>query len=135
MIQRLRGAPQRGFVDKLRANAAAWYGMLLAHLGVAVFIVGVTLVKGYEIERDVRLEVGQSVDVAGDTYTFRGVAPRRGSELRRDGRDDRRRAQRHDGRDAASAEARVSVIGPGDDRGRHPDARSPATVTCRSASR
>ena len=78
LIQRLRGAPQRGFVDKLRANAAAWYGMLLAHLGVAVFIVGVTLVKGYEIERDVRLEVGQSVDVAGDTYTFRGVAPRPG---------------------------------------------------------
>jgi cytochrome c-type biogenesis protein CcmF len=77
-VQRLRGAPQRGFVDKLRANASAWYGMLIAHLGVAVFIVGVTLVKGYEIERDVRLEVGQSVEVAGDTYTFRGVAPQPG---------------------------------------------------------
>ena len=73
-----RGAPQRGFVDKLRANAPAWYGMLIAHLGVAVFIVGVTLVKGYEVERDVRLDVGQSIDIAGDTYTFRGVAPRAG---------------------------------------------------------
>jgi cytochrome c-type biogenesis protein CcmF len=52
--------------------------MLLAHLGVAVFIVGVTLVRGYEIERDVRLDVGESVDVAGDTYTFRGVTPRPG---------------------------------------------------------
>jgi cytochrome c-type biogenesis protein CcmF len=78
MLQRLRGAPQRALGDKLRANSAAWYGMLLAHLGVAVFIVGVTLVRGYEIERDVRLDVGQSVDVAGDTYTFRGVAPRPG---------------------------------------------------------
>ena len=77
-MQRLRSAPQRGFADKLRANAAAWYGMLLAHLGVAVFIAGVTLVKGYEIERDVRLDVGQSIDVAGDTYTFRGVAPEAG---------------------------------------------------------
>ena len=28
--------------------------MLVAHLGIGVFIVGVTLVKGYEIERDVR---------------------------------------------------------------------------------
>jgi cytochrome c-type biogenesis protein CcmF len=78
LLQRLRSAPQRGFVDKLRANAAAWYGMLLAHLGVAVFIAGVTLVKGYEVERDVRLDVGQSIDVAGDTYTFRGVAPQSG---------------------------------------------------------
>jgi cytochrome c-type biogenesis protein CcmF len=77
-VQRLKSAPQRGFVDKLRANAPAWYGMLLAHLGVAVFITGVTLVKGYEVERDVRLDVDQSIVVGGDTYTFRGVAPRAG---------------------------------------------------------
>jgi cytochrome c-type biogenesis protein CcmF len=74
LVQRLRSAPQRGLVDKLRANAPAWYGMLLAHLGVAVFIAGVTLVKGYEVERDLRLDVGQSVDVRGETYTFRGVS-------------------------------------------------------------
>ena len=78
LVQRLRGAPQRSFVDKLRANSSAWYGMLLAHLGVAAFIAGVALVKSYEIERDVRLNVGQSVEVAGDTYTFRGVSPRPG---------------------------------------------------------
>jgi cytochrome c-type biogenesis protein CcmF len=78
LVQRLRSAPRRGVVDKLRANAPAWYGMLLAHLGVAVFIAGVTLVKGYEVERDVRLDVGQSVEVRGDTYTFRGVAAQRG---------------------------------------------------------
>jgi cytochrome c-type biogenesis protein CcmF len=78
LFQRLRSAPQRSLLDKLRANAAAWYGMLIAHLGVAAFIAGVTLVKGYEIERDVRLDVGESVDVAGDTYKFRGVAPRPG---------------------------------------------------------
>ena len=38
LLQRLRSAPQRGFSDKLRANSSAWYGMMLAHLGVAVFI-------------------------------------------------------------------------------------------------
>ncbi len=43
-----------------------------------MFIAGVTLVKGYEIERDVRLDVGQSVAVGGDTYTFRGVVPQPG---------------------------------------------------------
>ena len=78
LLQRLRSAPQRSLIDKLRANAPAWYGMLVAHLGIAVFIVGVTLVRGYQVERDVRLDVGQSVDVAGDTYTFRGVTQQPG---------------------------------------------------------
>ncbi|MGH8802079.1 MAG: heme lyase CcmF/NrfE family subunit, partial [Casimicrobiaceae bacterium] len=75
LVHRLRQAPQRGLMAKLRANSPAWYGMLAAHLGVAVFVTGVTLVKGYEVERDVRLDVGQGVAVAGDTYTFRGVTP------------------------------------------------------------
>ncbi|HKP66003.1 MAG TPA: heme lyase CcmF/NrfE family subunit, partial [Casimicrobiaceae bacterium] len=78
LLQRLRSAPQRSLIDKLRANAPAWYGMLVAHAGIAVFIVGVTLVRGYQVERDVRLDVGQSVDVAGDTYTFRGVTQQPG---------------------------------------------------------
>ncbi|HET8832834.1 MAG TPA: heme lyase CcmF/NrfE family subunit, partial [Casimicrobiaceae bacterium] len=78
LLQRLRSAPQRSLVDKLRANAPAWYGMLVAHVGIAVVIVGVTLVRGYQVERDVRLDVGQSVEVAGDTYTFRGVSQQPG---------------------------------------------------------
>jgi cytochrome c-type biogenesis protein CcmF len=43
--------------------------MLLAHLGVAVFVVGVTLVKGYESEKDVKMQAGDTVEVGG--YTFR----------------------------------------------------------------
>ena len=50
----------------------SYYGMLFAHLGVAVFVVGVTLVKGYEVETDVRMEVGDSSHLAG--YAFRLVA-------------------------------------------------------------
>ena len=43
--------------------------MLLAHLGVAVFITGVTLVKSYESEKDVRLAAGKSAELGG--YIFR----------------------------------------------------------------
>ena len=95
VMHRLRNAPQRGLGARLAANPAAWYGMLLAHLGVAVFIVGVTLVKGYGIEENVPLDVGQSVTVGGEEYTFRGVAPVTGPnyrglagtiEVRRDGK-------------------------------------------------
>jgi cytochrome c-type biogenesis protein CcmF len=39
--------------------------MLLAHLGVAVFIVGVTIVSGFESESDVRMEPGDTATVAG----------------------------------------------------------------------
>jgi len=43
--------------------------MQLAHLGVAVFIVGVTVVTSYQTEKDVKMNVGDTVNVAG--YDFR----------------------------------------------------------------
>ena len=51
-----------GLWARLAAQGRAYWGMQLAHLGIAVFIIGVTLVKGYEVERDVRMDVGDSVD-------------------------------------------------------------------------
>ncbi len=51
----------------------AYYGMHIAHIGVAVFIVGVTLVKGYEIEHDARMAPGDAVEVAGYTFRFDGA--------------------------------------------------------------
>ena len=62
-----------GLRARLRAQPRAYYGMLLAHCGVAVFIAGVTLVKGYETERDVRMAVGDSVTVGGYAFRFDGV--------------------------------------------------------------
>ena len=57
--------------------AAPYYGMLLAHVGVGVFIVGVTLVKGYETETDVRLDVG-SIDHGGRRRRSSSTASRAG---------------------------------------------------------
>ena len=54
---------------RLATTPRAYYGMLLAHLGVAAFVVGVTLVKGYEMEKDVKMQPGETVELAG--YTFR----------------------------------------------------------------
>ena len=58
---------------RLRGTPRATYGMLLAHFGVAVFVAGVTLVKGYESERDVRMEPGDTVELGGYTFRFDGV--------------------------------------------------------------
>jgi cytochrome c-type biogenesis protein CcmF len=71
--QRLKVAPQASLGAKLRAQPRAWYGMSLAHIGVAVFIIGVTLVKGYETERDLRMAPGDKVTLGGYEFTFKGT--------------------------------------------------------------
>jgi cytochrome c-type biogenesis protein CcmF len=55
------------------AQPPHFYGMHLAHLGIAVFVVGVTLVKGYEVEKDIKMAVNDSVEIGGYSVTFRGV--------------------------------------------------------------
>jgi cytochrome c-type biogenesis protein CcmF len=47
----------------------ATVGMWLAHAGVGVFVVGVTMVKGFPVEHDARLAPGEHIDVGG--YRFR----------------------------------------------------------------
>jgi len=56
--------------------------MILAHTGVAVFIVGVTMVKGYEAERDVRMNIGDTVTLGSYTFRFEGVTEGRGPNYR-----------------------------------------------------
>ncbi len=63
---------------RLMRQPRAFWGMQLAHIGVAVFIIGVALVKGYQSERDVRMYEGETVTVAGYTFTFNGVETVRG---------------------------------------------------------
>ena len=53
-------------------------GMHVAHLGIAIFIVGVTLVGGYQKEKDVRMEVGDTVEVGGYTFRFDGTQKHQG---------------------------------------------------------
>jgi len=62
-----------GIVNRLRGTPRSYYGMLLAHVGVAVFVIGVTLVKGYEAEKDVRMAPGDTVELAGYAFRFGGV--------------------------------------------------------------
>ena len=70
---RKRIAGSGDLLQRLKTPSRSYYGMLLAHLGIAVFIVGVTMVKGYETERDVRMDVGDTVDAGGYEFRFDGV--------------------------------------------------------------
>ena len=48
-------------------------GMMAAHLGIAVFIFGVTMVRTYEVERDVRMLPGDTTTIEGHVFTLRGL--------------------------------------------------------------
>ncbi len=63
----------RSFIAAALSQPRSFVGMHLAHIGVAVFVVGVTMVSAYQDEKDVKLAPGQSVDVAGYHFTFNGV--------------------------------------------------------------
>jgi cytochrome c-type biogenesis protein CcmF len=54
------------------------YGMVLAHIGVAIFVVGVTLVKGYESERDANLKPGESVTLGRHVFQLESVSDVKG---------------------------------------------------------
>ncbi len=49
------------------------WGAMLAHIGMAVSITGITLVSVFNSERDVRLEPGQTYVLGGYTFRFDGV--------------------------------------------------------------
>jgi cytochrome c-type biogenesis protein CcmF len=71
--------------DKLRTLARlprGFIGMTLAHLGLGVFVVGVTAVTTYDIERDVRLTPGASETLAGHRFTLLGVDEVQGPNYR-----------------------------------------------------
>jgi cytochrome c-type biogenesis protein CcmF len=77
--QRVKTTPGKLSVfQKFATQSRSYYGMHLAHLGVAVFIVGVTLVTGYQSEQDVRMDVGDTVNAGGYTFRFNGVTNVRG---------------------------------------------------------
>jgi len=64
---------KRALLSALRSTPAGFYGMLLGHIGIAVFIVGVTLTSLYNQEKDLRMAPGDVYKVAGYEFTFHGV--------------------------------------------------------------
>ena len=68
----------------LSGVSRGFYGMTLGHLGIAVFIVGVTLTSVYSEEKDVRLAPGESYELGGYDFRFEGVVPFSGPNFRAD---------------------------------------------------
>ncbi len=63
---------------RLNAIPRSFYGMHLAHVGVAICIVGGTMVSNYMSDKDVRMDIGDTVTVGGYTFRFDGVIETKG---------------------------------------------------------
>jgi len=70
IVRSITGLP-RGFV-----------GMTIAHLGVAVFVVGVTIASTYSLETDVRMAPGDIEELGGYAFEFIGVHEEPGPNYR-----------------------------------------------------
>ncbi|HMV11629.1 MAG TPA: heme lyase CcmF/NrfE family subunit, partial [Nitrosomonas sp.] len=70
---RIQNSGQGSVIARLSRQSSSYYGMHCAHLGIAAFVIGVTMVNGYETEKDVRMELGNIVSIGGYTFKFNGT--------------------------------------------------------------
>jgi cytochrome c-type biogenesis protein CcmF len=71
---RARGNPAR--------QPLGYWGMHLAHLGLAVFVVGVALSGGYETQKEVRMAPGDTLSFGGYSLRMLGVREAEGPNYR-----------------------------------------------------
>lgn len=70
--------------DRLKKSSPSpsFWGMQLAHLGMAAFVIGVTMVGAYQDEKDVRMAPDDTVEVGGYTFRFIGVRDAQGANYK-----------------------------------------------------
>ena len=66
------------FLKRLKAKSKvtmAFLGMVIAHLGIAVFVLGATVTTQLGIEKDIKMTIGETQTIAGYDFVFNGVSP------------------------------------------------------------
>jgi cytochrome c-type biogenesis protein CcmF len=62
----------------------SFLGMCVAHFGIGVFVIGVTMVESFQVEKDMRMEVGDTVEMGGYVFRFDGVTKVKGPNYNAD---------------------------------------------------
>jgi len=62
-----------GMIQHLKKIPTATYGMCIAHFGIGVFVFGVTFVNAFQEEKEITMEIGKKVEMAGYEFGFNGV--------------------------------------------------------------
>lgn len=66
-----------GKLDITKPTQSYW-GMVVAHIGIGIAIIGVTLVSHYESQLDVRMDSGDKVELSGYQFSLLNVQPTEG---------------------------------------------------------
>ncbi|MCH9673084.1 MAG: heme lyase CcmF/NrfE family subunit [Gammaproteobacteria bacterium] len=80
LASRLRGRTHKW--QAARRMSRSFVGMNMAHLGIAVFVLGVTGSSTWSEERDVRMAPGDTHSLGGYDFTFLGVQTKEGPNYR-----------------------------------------------------
>ncbi|MDH3609372.1 MAG: c-type cytochrome biogenesis protein CcmF, partial [Gammaproteobacteria bacterium] len=59
--------------QRFKKIPSATYGMVVAHIGIGIFVFGVTFVGAFEQEKEVPMRIGEKVEMAGYEFGFNGV--------------------------------------------------------------
>ena len=65
------------FLKRLTAKSKvsmSFVGMVIAHLGIAVFVLGATVTTQLGVEKDIKMSVGETQTIAGYDFVFNGVS-------------------------------------------------------------
>lgn len=74
LVERLRHAPAGTSIwQRMASQPRSYWGMLVAHAGIGIFVVGVTLVKGMETANDAGMRIGDTVSAGEYTFQFLDV--------------------------------------------------------------
>ena len=65
-----KASVKAGLWAGLKKLSLSYYGMILAHMGVAVTAMGICIVSNYTQEHDIRVEPGDTVDASGYHFIF-----------------------------------------------------------------
>jgi cytochrome c-type biogenesis protein CcmF len=65
-------------LDGLKRIKISYWGMVTAHIGVAICIIGVGLTTAYSIQRDVRMLPGETISLANYQFEFVTIEPYEG---------------------------------------------------------
>ena len=69
VVRRAR-AYNQGLLNGLGKLGRGYWGMVMAHCGLAVMVAGITLVSFHEVERDIRMAPGDQASIGDYAFVF-----------------------------------------------------------------
>lgn len=68
-----RATHRHSFLAGVFKLSSSHWGMVLAHVGVAMTVFGIAFSQNYSVEKNVRMNVGDTVSLQGYDFTFKGI--------------------------------------------------------------